>query len=56
MYRVSLKEIESLMPAKLNTQEGDRLDDLTTLVEAYERAHLPMDPPEVVEAVKSRIE
>lgn len=38
-----LKEIESLMSAKADTPEGDRLDVLVTLVEAYERAHFPMD-------------
>jgi len=35
-YRRALKEIESLMSAKRNTQEGDRLDTLVTLVEAWE--------------------
>jgi HTH-type transcriptional regulator / antitoxin HigA len=44
-YRAALKDIESLMGAKANTSEGDRLDVLTTLVEAYEGAHFPMDPP-----------
>lgn len=37
-YRAALEEIESLMTAKPNTAEGDRLDVLATLVEAYERA------------------
>jgi HTH-type transcriptional regulator/antitoxin HigA len=41
-YRASLKEIEPLMTAKLNTPEGDRLTALTTLIEAYERARFPM--------------
>jgi len=44
--RAALKEIESLMSAKANTPEGDQLDVLTTLVEAYERAHFPMDLPD----------
>lgn len=55
-YRETLKEIESLMSAKADTQEGDRLDVLTTLVEAYERAHFPMDLPDAVEAIKFRME
>jgi HTH-type transcriptional regulator/antitoxin HigA len=42
-YRAALKEIESLMTAKANTPEGDRLDVLTALVEVYERAHFPID-------------
>jgi HTH-type transcriptional regulator/antitoxin HigA len=40
-YRAALEEIESLMTAKTNTPEGDRLDVLATLVEAYERTHFP---------------
>jgi len=42
-YRTALKEVESLMTAKVNSSEGDRLDVLTTLVEAYECAHFPID-------------
>lgn len=55
-YRMALKEIESLMTAKANSPEGDRLDVLTTLVEAYERTHFPMDLPEAVDAIKFRME
>jgi len=55
-YRAALKEIESLMAAKANTPEGDRLDVLATLVEAYERARFPMDLPDAVEAIKFRME
>ena len=44
-YRNALKDIEGLMPAKRNTPEGDRLDVLVTLVEAWERRHYPMDLP-----------
>ena len=44
-YRKVLKEIEGLMSAKRNTPEGDRLDVLVTLVEAWERKHYPMDLP-----------
>ena len=55
-YRAALKAIESLMLAKANTPEGDRLDVLATLVEAYERAHFPMDLPDAVEAIKFRME
>jgi HTH-type transcriptional regulator / antitoxin HigA len=51
-YRNVLKEIEGLMIAKRNTPEGDRLDVLVTLVEAWERKHYPMDLPDPVEAIK----
>ena len=55
-YRATLREIEGLMQAKANTPEGDRLDVLVTLVEAYERLHYPMDLPDAVEAIKFRME
>ena len=51
-YRKVLKAIEGLMSAKRNTPEGDRLDVLVTLVEAWERKHYPMDLPDPVEAIK----
>jgi HTH-type transcriptional regulator/antitoxin HigA len=55
-YQQTLKDIETLMSAEANTPEGDRLDVLTTLVEAYERIHFPMDLPDAVEAIKFRME
>lgn len=55
-YRSTLKDIESLMTAKANTPDGDHLDVLATLVEAYERTHFPMDLPDAVEAIKFRME
>lgn len=51
-YQATLKEIESLMAAEAETPEGDRLDVLVTLVEAYERKHYPIDFPDPVEAIK----
>ena len=51
-YRRALKEIEGLMTAKRNTPEGDRLDVLVTLVEAWEQKHYPLDLPDPVEAIK----
>lgn len=55
-YRAALKEIETLMMAKANTPEGERLDVLVTLVEAYERKHYPIDAPDPVEAIKFEME
>ena len=45
-HRKALKEIETLMQARRNTPEGDRLDVLVTLVEAWERKHFPLDLPD----------
>lgn len=55
-YRAMLREIESLMNAKANSPEGERLDVLTTLVEAYEARHFRLDLPDPVEAIKFRME
>lgn len=55
-HRQALKEIESLMMAKSGTPEGDRLDILVTLVEAYEKKHYPIDLPDPVEAIKFRMD
>lgn len=51
-YEAALKAIEGLMKAKRNSREGDRLDVLVTLVEAYEARHFPLDLPDPVEAIK----
>jgi len=55
-YEASLAEIERLWGAQSGTPEGDRLDILATLVEAYENEHYPMDPPDPIEAIKFRME
>ncbi len=54
--RRALKEIEGLMTAKRNTPEGDLLDVLVTLVEAWEARHYPIDLPDPVEAIKYHME
>jgi HTH-type transcriptional regulator/antitoxin HigA len=41
-YFEALKEIEELMFAQKDTPEGDRLDGLVTLIEAYEEKHHPI--------------
>ncbi len=55
-YREALHEIETLMNAKPDTPEGDRLDVLATLVEAYESKHYSLDVPDPVEAIKFTME
>jgi HTH-type transcriptional regulator/antitoxin HigA len=55
-YRRALKEVERLMTARRGTPEGDRLDVLVTLVEAYEAKHFPLDLPDPVEAIKYHME
>ena len=55
-YEAALQEIERLMDAELDTPEGDRLDILVTLVEAYEAQHYPMAGPDPIAAILHRIE
>ena len=55
-YRRVLAEIEGLMRAKRGTPEGDRLDVLVTLVEAWEAKHYPIDLPDPVAAIKYHME
>ena len=44
-YRRAMEEIESLMTAQRHTPDGDRLDVLVTLVEAWEAKNHPLDQP-----------
>jgi len=55
-YESALKEVERLWGAKSGTRDGDRLDVLATLIEAYEEEHYPIDPPDPIEAIKFRME
>ncbi|NJL02499.1 MAG: transcriptional regulator [Spirulinaceae cyanobacterium SM2_1_0] len=51
-YQEALREIESLFDAAENTPESDRLDVLSTLVEAYEKKHFPIELPDPIEAIQ----
>jgi HTH-type transcriptional regulator/antitoxin HigA len=55
-YEAALKEVERLWGAEIGTRDGDRLDVLATLIDAYEADHYPMDPPDPIEAIKFRME
>lgn len=55
-YRAALKEIETLMMATPDSPEGEKLDVMVTLVEAYESKHYPLDLPDPVEAIKFEME
>ncbi len=55
-HEAALREIERLWNAKEGTADGDRLEILTTLVEAYEETRFPMDMPDPIEAIKFRLE
>jgi len=55
-YEAALAEIERLFDAAPNTPESDRLDVLTTLVQAYEAQHYSIPEPDPVEAIKYYLE
>ncbi len=55
-YQEALSIIDSLMNAKPNTKEMDKLEILTTLVESYEEQRYKIDAPDPIEAIKFRME
>ena len=52
----AMVEIERLWGAPAGTLEGDRLEILATLVEAYESEHHAIDPPDPIDAIVFRME
>jgi HTH-type transcriptional regulator/antitoxin HigA len=54
-YDSALAEIARLMDARKNTSQGDRLDVLVTLVEAYEDKHWRIEPPDPIDAITLRM-
>jgi len=55
-HNQALRAIERLWGAAKGTRRGDRLDVLVALVDAYERTHHPIDPPDPIEAIRFRLE
>ena len=55
-YDAVLREVGRPWGAKAGTRDGDRLDVLATLIDAYEAEHYLMDPPDPIEAIKFRME
>ena len=57
-YDWALREIERYFEnePRRGSPEADRFDVLTDLIEAYEAKHWPVDPPEVIDAIKYRME
>ena len=55
-YEAALEEIERLWGAPYDSPEGDKLDVLVTLVEAYEQNHYPIPPPHPIEAILHHME
>jgi len=52
----ALQEIERLWGSPQGTPNGDKLDVLVALAEAYERVAHPVDPPNPIDAIRFRLE
>ncbi len=55
-YETALAEIGTIMGAEPGTPEGDRLDVLSTLVEAWEARHHPIEPPDPITLIRFALE
>jgi HTH-type transcriptional regulator/antitoxin HigA len=55
-HKTALAEIDRLWGSAANTAEGDRLDVLMTLVDAYERSHWPEGDVDPIDVIKARME
>ena len=57
-YRAALQEVSALIdldPA-VDSPDGERLEVMGALVQAYEAKHYPIDPPDPIEAIKFRMD
>jgi HTH-type transcriptional regulator/antitoxin HigA len=50
-YRAALREVERLWNAEPGTLEGDQVEVLSTLIEAYEEKHYPIPAPDPIAAI-----
>jgi HTH-type transcriptional regulator/antitoxin HigA len=55
-YRAALKEVERLWHAEPGTRDGDRVEVLVTLIEAYEAKHFPIPAPDPIAAIEFMME
>ena len=55
-YRAALKNVERLWEAEPGTPDGDRVDVLVTLIEAYEERHFPIPAPDPIAAIEFMME
>jgi HTH-type transcriptional regulator/antitoxin HigA len=51
-YEAALERIMTLMDAELDSPEGDELDIMGTLIEAYEAKHFTVNKPNPIEAIR----
>jgi len=51
-YEATLERINKLMDAERDTPEGDELEVLALMVDAYEDTHYPIDDPDPIDFLK----
>jgi HTH-type transcriptional regulator / antitoxin HigA len=57
-YENALGRVDDLLnsDAKKGTSDGDELELLIVLIEAYEKQHYPIPPPHPIEAIKFQLD
>ena len=57
-YKRALRDVSAYFDnePEPGSAEGDRFEILTTLVEAYEAKHFPIEAPDPIEAIRFRME
>jgi len=55
-YQDALAEVERLWDSEEGTEDGDRLEVLTVLIDAYESEHHAIELPDPIEAIKARMD
>ncbi len=55
-YQHALARLEHIFDAKKGTKQGDELEVLAILIDAYENEHFPIGMPDPIEAIKFRME
>ncbi len=55
-HEAALAHVETLMDADPGSHEEDELELWSLLVEQYEQAHYPIDPPDPIEAIRFRMD
>lgn len=54
--KTALARVDEIIDAQPGSCEYDELEVLSTLIEAFENKHYPIDPPHPIEAIKFRME
>jgi len=53
---IAIEEMGLLWGSEIDTIDGDRLEVIALLIDAYESKHYPISPPNPIDAIKFRME